>query len=72
MTIAAVRSAGKAVAPRLAPSVSFGVGAVLVSGVVFALMLIHCASLPMSGTAAARNCVWPATRPRNISRAHRY
>jgi hypothetical protein len=46
MTIAAVWSAGRAVAPRLGPSVSFGAGAVLVSSGVFALMLFHRASLP--------------------------
>ena len=45
MTIAAVWSAGKAVAPRLAPPVSFGLGAIVISYSVFALMLMHRANL---------------------------
>jgi hypothetical protein len=45
ITIAAVWCAGRAVAPRLPPSVSFGVGAASVSYGVFALMLMHHAGL---------------------------
>src|SRR5436190_3366447 len=41
LVIAAIRLAGHALAPGLAPCLSFGVGAIVLSYAVFALMAVH-------------------------------
>jgi hypothetical protein len=47
LVIAAAWLAGRAVVPKLAPCLSFGIGAALLSYLVFALMLLHQATRPV-------------------------
>src|SRR4051794_59132 len=47
LVIAAAWLAGRAVAPKLAPALSFSLGAILLSYAVFALMIVHQARRPV-------------------------